>query len=107
MKKQYLKTIFSTLIVGAFLFLAFGSDDSKSSSSNSNSSSSSSSSSSSKNTRTVYSGGYAVEIDLTPPKGYEKGATCSDCDGGGVTNYLGTDMICPGCNGRGFKCRKK
>jgi hypothetical protein len=32
MKKQYLKTIGSTLIVGAFLFLAFGSDDSSSSS---------------------------------------------------------------------------
>ena len=34
MKKQYLKTIGSTLIVGAFLFLAFGSDESSSSSDN-------------------------------------------------------------------------
>jgi DnaJ-class molecular chaperone len=107
MKKQYLKTIGSTLIVGAFLFLAFGSDDSKSSSSDSSSSSSSSSSTSSKNTRTVYSGGYAVEIDLTPPAGYEEGSTCDQCDGGGVTSYNGSDMICPSCNGKGFKWRKK
>jgi ribosomal protein L24E len=41
-KNKYLKTIGSTLIVGAFLFLAFGSDDSKSSSSSSSSGSSSS-----------------------------------------------------------------
>lgn len=32
MKKQYLKTTGSTLIVGAFLFLAFGSDESDSTS---------------------------------------------------------------------------
>lgn len=41
-KNKYLKTIGSALIVGAFLFLAFGSDDSKSSSGSSNSSSSNS-----------------------------------------------------------------
>lgn len=105
MKKQYLKTIGSTLIVVTFLFLAFGSGDSKSSSESS--SSITTTSSSKKNTRTVYSGGYAVEIDLTPIAGYKKGETCSDCDGGGVTNYDGSDMICPGCNGRGFKWRKK
>ncbi len=103
-KTKYIKIISSTLIAGAFLFLAFVSDDSKSSSS---SSSSTTTSSSTKNTRTVYSGGYAVEIDLTPPTGYEEGASCSDCDGGGVTNYNGSDMICPGCNGKGFHWRKK
>jgi hypothetical protein len=42
MKKQYFKTIGSTLIVGAFLFLAFGSGKSNSSSVSSSSSSSSS-----------------------------------------------------------------
>lgn len=42
MKKQYLKTIGATLIVGAFLILALASDPPKSSSSSSNSSSSNS-----------------------------------------------------------------
>jgi len=41
-KNKYIKIISSTLIVGAFLFLAFGSGDSKSSSGSSNSSSSNS-----------------------------------------------------------------
>lgn len=40
MKKKYLKVMYSTLIVGAFLVLAFGSDESKSSSSSSSNSSS-------------------------------------------------------------------
>jgi hypothetical protein len=94
MINKYFKTIGSILLVGAFLFLAFGSDDTKSSDT--------SPSSNSKKTRTVYSGGYAVEIDLTPPAGCTEGATCSGCDGSGVTNYLGNDMICPSCNGKGF-----
>ena len=108
-KNKYIKIISSTLIVGAFLFLAFGSGDSKSDSSSSGSNSSSSKSS--KNTRTVYSGGNAVEIDLTPPAGYEEGATCNNCDGSGVTHDNGMgkkiDMICAGCNGKGFNWRKK
>lgn len=74
---------------------------------NTRSENSSSSSTSSKNTRTVYSGGYAVQIDLTPPAGYEEGSTCVQCDGGGVTSYNGSDMICPSCNGKGFNWRKK
>ncbi len=41
-KNKYIKIFSSTLIVGVFLFLAFGSDDSKSSSGSSNSSSSNS-----------------------------------------------------------------
>ena len=86
--------------------------ESSSSSSNSSSSTNSSSSSSSKNTRIVYSGGYPVEIDLTPPEGYEVGGTCSSygdggCDDGGVVNYNGTDMICPSCSGKGFRWHKK
>lgn len=66
---------------------------------------------STKNTRTVYSGGYPVEIDMTIPNGYEEGFTCSDCDGEGVVHDNGMgkkiDMICPGCAGRGFQLRKK
>jgi hypothetical protein len=86
--------------------------ESSSTSSNSSSSTNSSSSSSSKNTRIVYSGGYPVEIDLTPPEGYEVGGTCSSygdggCDDGGVVNYNGTDMICPSCSGKGFRWHKK
>jgi uncharacterized protein YecT (DUF1311 family) len=96
MINNYLKTIGSILLVGTFLFLAFGSDDTKSSSNKSISSSNS------KKSRTVYSGGYAVEIDLTPPAGCKEGAICSGCDGIGVTNYMGNDMICPSCNGKGF-----
>ena len=96
MTNKFLKTVGSILLVGTFLFLAFGSDETKSSNT------SSSSSSDSKKYRTVYSGGYAVQIDLTPPAGCKEGATCSGCDGIGVTNYLGTDMICPSCNGKGF-----
>ncbi len=45
MKKQHIKILGSTLIVGAFLLLAFGSEDTKSKSSSGGSSSSSSSSS--------------------------------------------------------------
>jgi hypothetical protein len=108
-KYKYIKIISSSLIAGAFLFLAFGSDDSKSSSSNS--STSTPTSTSTKNTRTVYSGGYAVVIDLTPPAGYEEGMTCSDCDGEGVVHDNGMgkkiDMICPACGGKGFKWHKK
>lgn len=109
MTNKYSKTIGAYLIVVTFLILAFGSEDSKSVS---DSSSFESNSSNSKKTRTVYSGGYAVKIDLTPPAGYEIGGTCSSygdggCDDGGVTNYNGTDMICPSCNGKGFRWRKK
>lgn len=96
MINKFLKTIGSILLVGIFLFIAFGSDETKSSSTSSNSSSDS------KKYKTVYLDGYAVKIDLTPLAGCKEGATCSGCNGIGVTNHMGTDMICPSCNGKGF-----
>lgn len=86
MKKQYLKTIGSTLIVGAFLFFAFGSDDSGSSSSTSSSSSSS---------------------KHDAPEGYHKGPSCSSCSGTGYMtkdgmNYKKGD-VCASCNAKGYK----
>jgi hypothetical protein len=106
MKPNYLKLIASAFIAVVFILLAYGSDDSKSTTS-SDSNSGTSTSTPAKKTRTVYSGGYAVEIDLTIPSGYEEGPTCTTCDGSGVTSWLGHDMICPGCNGRGFELIKK
>lgn len=93
------------MTVVIFLIFAFGSGDSKQGSSET-----STTTSTSKNTRTVYSGGYPVEIDLNIPSGYEKSGTCKDCDGSGVTHDNGMgkkiDMICAGCAGRGFSLRK-
>lgn len=88
MKKQYLKTISSILIVGFFVFLAFGSEES---------SESKNSSSSSSTTETE-----------SAPDGYHKGSSCSDCSGTGYLthdNALGYGKkgdVCAGCNGKGY-----
>jgi hypothetical protein len=88
MKTQYIKTIGSTLIVGAFLFLAFGSDDSGSSYSPSSSSSSSSS-------------------KHDAPKGYHKGGSCNFCSGTGYKTTDGPNWkkgnVCASCNAKGYK----
>ncbi len=90
MKKQYIKTISSVLIVGFFVFLAFGSEES---SDNKNSNSSSTSS--------------TIETEKAP-NGYHKGSSCSDCSGTGYLthdNALGYGKkgdVCAGCNGKGY-----
>lgn len=71
MKKQYLKTIGSTLIVGAFLFLAFGSDETENSDANSNSN----------EVKTSFSNCDEL-LDYVRPKGYN--TLKSDWGGGAI-----------------------
>ena len=90
-KNKYIKIISSTLIVGAFLFLAFGSDESKDKGSSNSTTTSSSSS-----------------TEDTPPAGYEKGGSCSQCSGSGkCLNNQGQEWVCPSCNGKGYHWVKK
>lgn len=84
MKRQYFKTIGSTFIVGAFLFLAIGSDDTKSSSGSSNSSSSNSADWHTCSTcGKKYEGmGYSLEFDglgSMDIKQYSSNKECYDC----------------------------
>ena len=81
---KYFKTVGSTLIVGAFLFLAFGSNDSKSSSDSSNSSSSNSTDSHICSTcGKKYEGmGYSLVFDglgSMDIKQYSNNTECRDC----------------------------
>ncbi len=67
-----------------------------------------SSSASKDNTKIVYVNGYRVTLHPWIPEGYEEGLTCDMCDGSSVyTDYKGTESVCAGCNGRGFKVRRK
>ena len=107
MTNKYIKIICSTLIVGTFLFIAFGSDESKSSSDDSNSNSSSNSSTNNSSTPKSNDGS-----DTWIPDGYQKGSSCGDCGGSGHQTYHMQDGTpysgtCPGCNGRGYKTEKK
>lgn len=104
-----MKKITSILIGALFIGLAFGSDDKTENTAND-----SEEVLSEKNTRTVYlregwNPSQKMEIDLTPPSGYEKGMTCMSCSGSGTKMYPGNDResICAGCNGRGFDFRRK
>lgn len=90
-KNKYFKIISSTIIASAFLFLAFGSDESKDKGSSNSSTTSSSSS-----------------IVNEAPVGYHKGSSCIDCS---RTGYYTHDVmglpgskggVCAGCNGKGY-----
>jgi hypothetical protein len=98
---KYLKTIGSTLIVGAFLFFAFGSDDSKSTSSSSSSSSSSSKPEEKKCVRCGGRGSISTYSSATCTMShFDQG----DCYGGHKSGFNCTPVgskTCPCCNGSG------
>jgi DnaJ-class molecular chaperone len=95
--KKKIKIMSSVLVASTFLFLAFGSEESK----NKENSDSNVSNAPKSNDGT----------DTWIPDGYHRGSDCSDCSGTGhKTYYLSNDTpysgICPSCNGRGYKTEK-
>ncbi|MCW3076703.1 MAG: hypothetical protein JWO32_1312 [Bacteroidetes bacterium] len=41
------------------------------------------------------------------PEGYKRGGECSDCNGHGSISWNGSDAVCAGCNGKGYRWVKK
>jgi hypothetical protein len=100
MKIKYVKFLSSILTIIVFLFLAYGSDDTKDNDSvNDNSSYSVNEEESSDDSQS----------EEEAPDGYKKGGSCSSCNGTGYYDHdvEGTERdetggICAGCNGKGF-----
>ena len=105
MKIKYVKLLSSTLTIGVFLFLAFGSEDSKKNNSVTDNSS---------YTSNDIESSSDSQSEEEAPDGYEKGESCSSCSGTGYYDHdvEGTERdetggICAGCNGKGFHWVKK
>jgi len=80
MKKQYLKTIGSTLIVAAYLFIAFGSGDSKSKNDISNSTKSEERHTCSECGKTYEGDGYTASSDgVGGPLSLDRGSIFTEC----------------------------
>jgi hypothetical protein len=105
MKIKYVKLLSSILTIGVFMFLAFGSDDSKDNDTVNDSSSYSTDENESSDDS---------QSEEEAPDGYKKGESCSSCSGTGYYDHdvEGTESdetggICAGCNGKGYHWVKK